>query len=64
MSSCKGQRKGSGSSNDACLRSLYKCKKCGNVGCEYGAEGSSSCTNLGFKHGSCVKCGSSDKTSI
>ncbi len=34
MASCPG-RKG----NSRCLSTLYRCKKCGNVGCDQSSEG-------------------------
>lgn len=54
MASCPGKRidrKGT------CLSTLYRCKKCGNVGCDQGQPGK--CQNQGFKLGKCMKCGAS-----
>jgi len=59
MSNCHGQRK---NYNMTCNSSIYKCKKCGNVGCNQPSEGD--CSQQGFRNGSCVKCGSGDKQSV
>lgn len=38
----------------SCGTTLYRCKKCGNVGCAQNKD----CSNLAFKDGSkCTKCG-------
>ncbi len=39
-----------------CIGVLYRCKNCGNVGCERG--GQNECTNQAFRSGKCLKCGS------
>ena len=38
-----------------CRSPLYRCNKCGNVGCSQGGS-LISCSQQGFKSGSCVKC--------
>lgn len=38
---------------------IYKCDKCGNVGCE-----TTDCTQAGFRLGNCLKCNSRQKTSF
>jgi hypothetical protein len=50
MASCPGKR-----DNHTCSSILYRCKKCGNVGCDQGTMGK--CTNQGFQSGKCLKCG-------
>jgi len=53
MAQCPGKR-----GAQTCNRILYRCKKCGNVGCESGKP--SECGNQAFLTGSkCVKCGTS-----
>lgn len=52
---CHGTKK----NNSSCTGSLYKCKKCGSVGCS-----NQDCSNYNFHNGSCMKCGSTDKSSI
>ena len=41
MASCPGKR-----GNSTCNGTLYRCKKCGNVGCDQSQLGK--CTNQGF----------------
>jgi len=57
MASCQGQRKMSHTSSTAttCYNALYKCKKCGNVGCSQTSPGL--CTSQGFSGDKCLKCG-------
>lgn len=43
-----------------CINNLYRCKKCGNVGCAMLPE----CSNQGFKLGKCVKCGAVSQSEI
>jgi hypothetical protein len=57
MASCPGRR-----DNHSCSSTLYKCKKCGNVGCDQSSDGK--CTNQGFKSGKCTKCGNYGKDSF
>ena len=45
MATCPGKRV---KNNNPCNSSLYRCKKCGNVGCEQGD--SSQCSNQGFRY--------------
>lgn len=52
MAACPGKRIKTKSS---CNSTLYRCKKCGNVGCEQGD--STPCTNQAFRYGKCLKCG-------
>jgi hypothetical protein len=52
MASCPGKR-----DNHTCNSTLYRCKKCGNVGCDQSQPGK--CTNQGFRLGKCLKCGTS-----
>lgn len=54
MASCPGKRSTRGG---ACGSTLYRCKKCGNVGCEKGRI--DECSNQGFRAGKCLKCGAS-----
>ena len=54
MASCLGKR-GTPSGTTKCGMMLYRCKKCGAVGCEQGTEGK--CSNQTFKSGKCLKCG-------
>lgn len=55
---CSGMRKGS----FRCLDTLYKCKKCGSVGCGVNND---DCLNKTFdKVGRCLKCGSWDKEEV
>lgn len=57
MASCPGKR---GSST--CSGIVYRCKKCGNVGCDRGRAGE--CTSQGFKSGRCTKCGAVQKETV
>lgn len=50
MAGCPGKNK----RNTTCNGLLYRCKKCGGVGCDRGGD---ECTNQGFKSGKCKKCG-------
>lgn len=52
MASCPGKKT---KTNGICGGFLYRCKKCGNVGCDPGSRGL--CTNQGFAGGVCMKCG-------
>lgn len=59
MASCPGRRtKRSGS----CLATLYRCKKCGNVGCEHIQAGE--CTNQGFRLTKCARCGTAGQKEV
>lgn len=49
---CPGKRNG-----HVCAGTIWKCKKCGAIGCEQFQIGS--CTNQGFRVGKCLKCGHS-----
>lgn len=42
-----------------CLKTLYRCKKCGNIGCDRSKL--DECTNQAFRLGRCLRCGSSGK---
>ncbi len=53
MPVCPGKRVKTGYD---CTSSVYKCKKCGNVGCFQNDTGT--CSNEGFRNGKCLKCGS------
>jgi len=57
MATCQGQK----TNNQPCGGSVYRCKRCGNVGC-----GHKECRNYAFEQGSgkCIKCGSYDKEMI
>ena len=50
MASCPGKKDG-----HACMSSMYKCKKCGNFGCDQSQDGK--CSNQAFKVSKCLKCG-------
>ena len=52
MASYTGRRE-----NHSCMSQLYRCKKCGNVGCDQIQDGK--CSNQGFKFGKCLRCGAS-----
>ena len=52
-SACRGRDKG----GSQCQATLYRCAKCGNVGCT-----KAGCSNQGFRDGNCVKCGSGNKS--
>lgn len=52
MAKCNGKFK---SSSGGCGYDLYKCGKCGNVGCTNAGNGG--CSNLGWKGNVCSKCG-------
>ena len=52
MGTCTGN-------NYTCNSTLYKCQKCGSVGCS-----SPSCTNRSFKLDECMRCGSSEVKSV
>lgn len=52
--SCQGKK-----NNSTCYGTVYKCKKCGSVGC-----GNQGCRNQNFEYGRCMKCGSTDKASV
>ena len=51
MATCTGKRK---SANGTCHGQIYRCKKCGNAGCDYNG-----CSNQAFKYDKCLKCSSS-----
>jgi hypothetical protein len=53
MAMCAGTRNGR-----RCVLLLFRCKKCGNVGCH---QTKKVCTSQGFVGGKCMKCGSSNK---
>jgi hypothetical protein len=53
---CPGMNMKTGST---CNSNLYRCQKCGNVGCDHHAPGT--CSNQGFRSGKCEKCGKNDK---
>jgi len=50
MAGCTGKKD---AHTCGCL--LFKCKKCGNVGCDQGQD--DKCSNQAFKGGKCVRCG-------
>ncbi len=52
MASCPGKRT---NRNTGCLSALYRCKKCGHVGCDQTTSGV--CSNQAFRLGKCLKCG-------
>lgn len=52
LSICKGKRVKY--NNSLCSKTLYRCKKCGNWGCDQTHQGE--CTNQGFVSGRCLKC--------
>jgi hypothetical protein len=52
MPSCPGKKDGHN-----CATIVYKCKACGNVGCEQSQQGK--CTNQAFSGGRCLRCGKS-----
>jgi hypothetical protein len=54
MATCKGKRPEN--PNGHCGGTLYKCGKCGSVGCGTTVSGKG-CSNNGFKTGTCQKCG-------
>lgn len=57
MAICPGRRK----DNKKCNSVLYRCKKCGNVGCKQSRPGE--CSNQGFTlSGQCLKCGTYGKS--
>jgi hypothetical protein len=45
-----------------CGFSLYRCKRCSNVGCNQSNRGA--CSSQGFYGGACLKCGSHEKSSL
>jgi len=45
-----------------CGSVLYRCKSCGNVGCDQGTKGT--CSNQAFTGGKCMKCGKSGQKEI
>jgi len=51
MAKCQGEKQ----ANIKCAAPLYRCKKCGNVGCSYGAK--NYCTKQAFLNSSCLRCG-------
>lgn len=51
---CPGRR-----NNIQCGMTLYRCKKCGNVGCAQAQRGK--CTNQAFASSKCLRCGSTQK---
>lgn len=53
MASCPGSRTDRNGSH--CNGGLYRCKKCGNVGCDQGVKGR--CSNQAFHNAKCLKCG-------
>ena len=59
MSICPGKRK---KNNSNCTSTLYRCKKCGNIGCEQNQP--FDCSNQGFKAGKCLKCGVSGQKEL
>ncbi len=56
MPICQGKR---GDRGLACFNALYRCLKCGNIGCEQ-----PDCTRKGFDSGKCIHCGSKEKKLI
>jgi len=52
--SCQGKKH-----NSRCGNTVYKCNKCGTVGCS-----NNGCTNQNFDNGRCMKCGGTDKSSV
>lgn len=59
MAACPGKKIKSGT---MCNSTLYRCKKCGNVGCDQGSQ--ATCSNQGFKTGKCLKCGISGQKEL
>ncbi len=53
MASCPGTKDG----KNKCYATLYRCKSCGNVGCDQSQHGK--CDNQAFQSGKCNKCGKS-----
>lgn len=51
MANCPGKKRTGG----ICYGFVYRCKKCGSVGCEHYQDGE--CSNQGFKSGYCLRCG-------
>ncbi len=56
MATCKGKRLEN--PHGYCGGTLYKCGKCGSVGCGTTVCGKG-CSNNGFNAGMCQKCGAS-----
>ena len=54
MATCPGKK---GSST--CYSSVYKCGKCGSVGCSV-----KGCTNQNFESIKCLRCGQYDRKSV
>jgi hypothetical protein len=55
---CSGRKDG----GTCCTSTVYKCKKCGSVGCAYG---NTNCSNKNFDViGQCLKCGSREKEEL
>ena len=50
MAMCPGKK-----GTSACNSTVYRCKACGNVGCDQGSQGK--CTNQAFTVFKCMKCG-------
>lgn len=64
MSSCPGkqmetQKDGTRKAGFTCTNMLYRCKKCGAVGCQR-----KNCTNYNFDGSRCLKCGNYGATNI
>jgi hypothetical protein len=57
MAACDGTRE-----KHRCASTLYRCKKCGIVGCAQGRQGA--CTSQAFAAGKCVKCGASGQREV
>ena len=52
MASCPGRKP---PRNLQCLATLWRCRKCGNVGCDQPPM--SQCSNQAFRLGVCARCG-------
>ena len=53
MAMCPGKRK----NGSNCSSTLFRCKKCGKVGCDQATP--QTCSNQGFANGKCQQCGTS-----
>jgi len=55
MAHCRGHHK----HRHTCNSIVYRCKKCGAVGCDQRDKGD--CNNQNFQHGKCNKCDGMEK---
>ena len=55
MALCRGKREKSVPKD--CNSMVYRCRKCGNLGCD--STPYNPCTQQGFDRGQCLRCGSS-----